>query len=331
MEISDNFIINESTTPTAGIKFQDRQGIYLHSIKNAQVFNNSIYMKQGSNSIGIIPACSSNVAIYYNTIYIGINCAQLILLDYNSIEPQLCNIPLRNIEIVNNILYKTGEEGSNNNLVMIKFQDVDSSNCYVDFNLYYNSFSTSVNFETYHGGTRALQNFSEWKSSKGYDNNSNVTNPLFDDPSINGFAYQLTFDSPAKEAGRDVGIYEDILHRDRPFGNNVDLGAFEYSSLSKQSLALGRQDLSLQNYPNPFNPITKISFSFVDNKDMVLVQLKIFDILGRERALLINRTMAPGKHEILFDAVKYNLSSGTYVYRLTAGNQSSINKFVLLK
>ena len=70
----------------------------------------------------------------------------------------------------------------------------------------------------------------------------------------------------------------------------------------------------LQNYPNPFNPKTVISYqlSVIGN-----VQIKIYDILGKEITVLLDEEKSAGKYEIEFDASKYNLSSGVYFYKIT--------------
>ncbi|MFA6457630.1 MAG: endonuclease/exonuclease/phosphatase family protein [Bacteroidota bacterium] len=81
-----------------------------------------------------------------------------------------------------------------------------------------------------------------------------------------------------------------------------------------------------QNYPNPFNPSTIISYDLPATVD---VSLKVYDILGREVAELVNTRQSAGTHEVTFDARR--LSSGMYFYRLTAGNYSAIKKLMLLK
>lgn len=81
-----------------------------------------------------------------------------------------------------------------------------------------------------------------------------------------------------------------------------------------------------QNYPNPFNPATNIRFSLPEANQ---VTLKVYDMLGREVALLMNQFMAPGKFEITFDAS--NLSTGIYTYSLTAGDFQSVKKMILIK
>ena len=81
-----------------------------------------------------------------------------------------------------------------------------------------------------------------------------------------------------------------------------------------------------QNYPNPFNPVTTISYSLpVDEK----VVIRVYDILGREVAELINEFKAAGKYSIQFDGS--NLSSGVYLYSITAGNYHQTKKIILAK
>lgn len=81
-----------------------------------------------------------------------------------------------------------------------------------------------------------------------------------------------------------------------------------------------------QNYPNPFNPSTKISFALHQRSK---VRLEIFDALGRIVATLIDGDLQAGIHESIWNAV--NLSSGTYVYRLTTDNFIRSQKMMLIK
>jgi len=81
-----------------------------------------------------------------------------------------------------------------------------------------------------------------------------------------------------------------------------------------------------QNYPNPFNPVTKINYALPKSG---LVTLKIYDILGKEVATLVNEVKNVGTYSIDFNGS--NLSSGVYFYKLTAGDFSSIKKMSLIK
>jgi hypothetical protein len=87
-----------------------------------------------------------------------------------------------------------------------------------------------------------------------------------------------------------------------------------------------------QNYPNPFNPVTAINYTIpVGTRRGVFVQLKVYDLLGKEVAVLVNEEKQPGNYHVVFDAGKYNLSNGIYFYRINAGKYSAVKKLVLLK
>jgi hypothetical protein len=81
-----------------------------------------------------------------------------------------------------------------------------------------------------------------------------------------------------------------------------------------------------QNYPNPFNPSTKINFSLPSPNN---VKITLYDITGRKVAEILNQQLAAGSHTVDFNAV--NLASGTYIYRIQAGNFAEAKKMVLLK
>ncbi len=80
------------------------------------------------------------------------------------------------------------------------------------------------------------------------------------------------------------------------------------------------------NYPNPFNPETNISFSL---KEKSKVELKVYDMLGKEVCALTDKELNPGRHSYKFDAG--NLSSGIYFYRLKTGSFISSRKMILIK
>jgi hypothetical protein len=86
-----------------------------------------------------------------------------------------------------------------------------------------------------------------------------------------------------------------------------------------------------QNFPNPFNASTKISYQLPVSED---VELKIYDALGRKVRILILAKQTSGHHEIAWDGrddFGMQVPSGTYFYRLKAGNYTQIRKAVLLK
>ncbi|MEW6510079.1 MAG: M1 family aminopeptidase [Bacteroidota bacterium] len=81
-----------------------------------------------------------------------------------------------------------------------------------------------------------------------------------------------------------------------------------------------------QNFPNPFNGGTTISF---DLPAVSRVRLQVYDLLGREVALLVDGVQLAGNHIVTFDAAK--LASGIYLYRLSAGEFSETRKMIVLR
>jgi hypothetical protein len=81
-----------------------------------------------------------------------------------------------------------------------------------------------------------------------------------------------------------------------------------------------------QNYPNPFNPSTNISYNLPQDGNVLL---KIYDLLGREVAVLENQYKKAGKYTIAFDAA--DLTSGVYIYQLQAAGKTSARKMNFLK
>ena len=94
----------------------------------------------------------------------------------------------------------------------------------------------------------------------------------------------------------------------------------------------------MQNYPNPFNPVTKIRYSVPNSNgkefdQSIKVSLKVYDILGNEVAMLVDKQQPAGLYEVEFDSDKINkkLTSGIYFYKLIAGTYSDLKKMILLK
>jgi len=81
-----------------------------------------------------------------------------------------------------------------------------------------------------------------------------------------------------------------------------------------------------QNFPNPFNPVTNIRYAITNPER---VTLKVFNILGKEVAVLVNENKEAGTYSVDFSAL--NLASGTYIYRLQAGAFVQTKKMVVLK
>jgi hypothetical protein len=82
----------------------------------------------------------------------------------------------------------------------------------------------------------------------------------------------------------------------------------------------------VQNYPNPFNPTTTISYQIPVSSHVIL---KIFDILGREVATLMNQRKDAGRYSVQWDATRF--PSGVYFNTLQAGEYRDTKRMMLLK
>ncbi len=103
-------------------------------------------------------------------------------------------------------------------------------------------------------------------------------------------------------------------------------GSYSFSEEIRVSNLVPAEYSLEQNYPNPFNPSTEIKFSVPQTTN---VTLKVFDVMGREVATLIDEQMEAGKHSVVFDAA--NLSSGVYYYTIITENFIQTKKMLLLK
>ncbi|MBX2976826.1 MAG: T9SS type A sorting domain-containing protein [Ignavibacteriaceae bacterium] len=81
-----------------------------------------------------------------------------------------------------------------------------------------------------------------------------------------------------------------------------------------------------QNYPNPFNPSTIINYS-IEKPGMV--SIKVYDVLGREVADLVNEFKQTGRYNVSFNGT--GLASGIYFYNITSGSFNSVRKMMLVK
>jgi photosystem II stability/assembly factor-like uncharacterized protein len=113
---------------------------------------------------------------------------------------------------------------------------------------------------------------------------------------------------------------------------SVIIGKQSYIRSQTESF-IPKQYVLHQNYPNPFNPATAIRFGLVDD---AFVQMKVYDLLGREVAVIVNEALMSGNHEYTVNAKA--LSTGTYFYSLRASSLTdgkilftSLKKMLLIK
>jgi len=319
-DVIKNNYVEQNNSRTSG------QGIFVSTSTGGttQIFNNVCYgMYTSASLIKYKYAAAGSSVIVSNTVYGG--KSDLVQTD----DPKVI--------FKNNIIQTT----SASTLVYF-INAVSTAN--VNNNIYKRS-GTGSNVVDY--GSRGNKTLSQWKSL-GFDKNSSETDPKFTSVSSKVFSLQST--SPAIDKGFVLGApyNTDKVNVSRPTGAGYDIGAFEYSvkslnaanSTQNAETAGGNNELNSsetggtlpdkyelgQNYPNPFNPSTTIKFSVPQNS---MVTLKVYDILGKEVATLVNETKAAGSYEVNFRAL--NLASGTYIYRLQTDGFTQTKKMMLMK
>ncbi len=128
-------------------------------------------------------------------------------------------------------------------------------------------------------------------------------------------AYVTNINFPDSSHGYAVGINGAILKYiyQRPAEVTADAGEIGSFHLA-------------QNYPNPFNPSTRISYRLTSAS---MVSIKVYNILGKEAASLVNEFKPAGSYTIEFNGS--NLPSGVYLYRMKAGDYNAVRKMLLVK
>ena len=107
---------------------------------------------------------------------------------------------------------------------------------------------------------------------------------------------------------------------------NTRLSFSPVTSIAGNNIGIPKKFELKQNYPNPFNPITRIRYSVPSDE---FVSIKIYDMLGKETATLVERTVETGDYIYDFDGS--SLTSGTYICRMNAGSYRKDMLMVLLK
>jgi hypothetical protein len=188
-------------------------------------------------------------------------------------------------------------------------------------------------------GSVATVNYSDIQGGWGGIGNIDI-DPLFSDTA----AYYLSDVSPCVDSGNPDSTFDDPEDPENPgfalrpaMGTlRNDMGAYggpgaagELTTSVKESgidhMSPSRFTLH-QNYPNPFNPTTTIKYDLPIGSH---VNLKLFDILGREVLTLVNGVEIAGHHQVTLNAA--HLSSGVYFYKITAGSFTDVEKLVVVK
>ncbi len=156
-----------------------------------------------------------------------------------------------------------------------------------------------------------------------YARDSNFTNYIKDTLVLTtSFNFDLTY------IQTDFNYWRVTAHNGVGWGEPSQVWNFSVLRTSVDDQILPDKFYLYQNYPNPFNPVTKIKYLVKERKSVVI---QIYDLLGREIVTLIDEVKNPGEYELIFDAAKFDLRSGVYLYKMKAGEFISIKKMILLR
>jgi hypothetical protein len=175
------------------------------------------------------------------------------------------------------------------------------------------SFDT-LNTKTIFGQSKDNRVYATPTSIIGYGSNYNLTKDF-------GMTYQKSIEG---DIGGTIYVLKGAII------NGVLYGDTTFIVGIKDKLPDPPSEFSLaQNYPNPFNPSTKIRYSIIKSG---IVTLKVYDILGKEVAVLVNSKKEPGSYEVNFDAsASGRLSSGIYFYELRYEMGRITKKMIFIK
>ena len=185
----------------------------------------------------------------------------------------------------------------------------------------------------------SINSFLEYQSQSTQEANSLFSDPLF--VGGNYFSPQIEEASPVKDKGENIGNLiigeKDFFLNSRIIGSTVDIGSVEISTgtaVENENKTANVFRMFLINYPNPFNPTTKIRYSIpiVETHSGASVRnvlLKVYDVLGKEVATLVNEKKPAGDYEIEWNASAF--PSGVYFYRLQADSFNKVMKMILTK
>jgi hypothetical protein len=242
------------------------------------------------------------------------------------------------LNIFNNTLFlNTATDGGDVNL----YFDNSSSSCYFLNNILYKSTAPAL---SYSGQQTVVARYSNIQGGTGqpwFGTGCIDKYPFFADTAGNNFHLQDSIHcghprySPCIDAG-NPSIQDSIISCNWGLGAiRSDMGAYG----GKGSASIGIKKLSteipekyelFQNYPNPFNSSTIIKFQISEaGESSQTVVLKIYDITGREVAVLVNENLKPGTYEITFTAPQ--IASGIYFCTMSAGDFRETKRMILLK
>ena len=324
--IRDNIVHNvksSSKYPCAGILLTDVIGVTVPTNDNL-VYNNMVYDIQctlttsGSYTGGIVIRGQNSPKVYYNSVYLsgtgnGANHRGSAAL---WIEGNCTNVAAKN-----NILVNARDESPYTASSIYDYVDTNLTSDNNDLFYSQNQYNCSVTI-----GSTKYNTLPDWQA-KGEDLLSISEMPNFKAPDLHiDESIPTNLESHGTPiAGIDVDF--DGETRDTV---STDIGADEFKGttiVAVNDKVMQPLEFKLeQNYPNPFNPSTTIKYSI---PQAAFVSLKVYDLLGREVASLINDEKPAGYYEVKWNGE--NFASGIYFYKIEAGSFVETKKMILIK
>jgi|GEM_PF-1670173 len=229
----------------------------------------------------------------------------------------------------------------------VNFNFLSSPSNLTGYDLFFNDFSKGLLYSYFNGILKTDNGGASWFNSSGINLYSAIQQPQGLLTNVNGLIYTVRGGNIFKSVDQGTTFFAEfspgcgninaITTSEKPENNFVSVyvisnngfvfkadfpvvGINNISSLLPDNFSLS------QNYPNPFNPTTKIKF---DIKESGFVKLKIYDMLGKEVASLVNEKLTPGSYETDFDGS--GLTSGVYFYKLEAEGYNEVKRMMLVK
>jgi hypothetical protein len=330
--IKNNLIINNEAVDRTGVTSAGGGGIRAGD-SNAHIYNNIIANNKGHYGAGVVWNYAAGEM--KNNIIINNSGGE----DFGG--GGIWTLAMGATVIENNVIAYNSVTGSGGNKgkgggILIWSTTIEAKNNII----WGNTQTTGGQIALTSGGTATIT-YSDVEG--GFTGDGNIDqDPLF------GEMYLPGSDSPCIDAGDPSGIYNDpedpgnpgfALYPSQGTLKN-DMGAYggPMSSILPAVLTSIREKGSgsnipggfqlYQNYPNPFNPETTIRFSVPSRS---FISLKVYNLLGRQIAVLFKGEKQEGTYSIRFNAEDFKISSGVYFYRLESGNFSSTRKLLVVK
>jgi xyloglucan-specific exo-beta-1,4-glucanase len=205
-------------------------------------------------------------------------------------------------------------------------------------NLFYTAIADKGLYKTTDGGT-SWNNFSGWESAEQVDAVGNIItafgrrtgdsfNKIYKSTTSGGLWEEIT--GPSRRLPNTTSLTINPYNTNQLWIGTTGNGTFIYDGLTIGiniiSTGVPKQYSLSQNYPNPFNPVTNIKFDLPKSGNVKLV---VFDVLGKEAAVLVDKALQPGSYS--YDWEASGLPSGVYFYRLSTGSFSEVKKMLLVK